>query len=101
MEQGKFLVQGEAKLSGTIAVKGAKNAALKLFAAALLTDQQIILTNVPEVEDISRIAEILRELGCTVEHPVGGTYTVTARALTTSLINPEISKRLRASIVLT
>ena len=97
----QFTINGGKKLSGTIAVKGAKNAALKLFAAALLTDQSVTFSNVPEVEDVQRLSELLGDLGCTVEHPDHGTYRITAANTTTTNINPEISKRLRASVVLT
>jgi UDP-N-acetylglucosamine 1-carboxyvinyltransferase len=101
MADARFLIKGGKKLSGTIEVKGAKNAALKLFAAALLTDKTVTITNVPEVEDIIRTGELLVELGCVVEHPAPGTYLITAKNIATSLINPDVSKQLRASIVLT
>ena len=58
----KFSIRGGKKLKGSIEVKGAKNAALKAFAVALLTTEPVILTNVPEVEDIKRIIDLSQNL---------------------------------------
>jgi len=97
----KFIINGGKKLSGTIEVMGAKNAALKAFAAALLTTETVLIRNVPEVEDIVRMTELLKDLGVDVEHVKRGVYKVTAKKINQFLINPEIAKKLRASIVLT
>jgi UDP-N-acetylglucosamine 1-carboxyvinyltransferase len=59
-------VVGGARLSGDVTVVGAKNSALKLMAAALLTPGRTVLTNVPRITDIAIMAELLRRLGCTV-----------------------------------
>lgn len=97
----RFVINGGKKLKGEIEVKGAKNAALKIFAASILTSRTVKIKNVPEVEDIVRISELLKDLGVQVLHPKHGEYHVTATKIKTSIINPEIAKKLRASIVLT
>ena len=97
----KFIINGGRKLKGRIRVKGAKNAALKIFAASILTSETVKIKNVPEVEDIVRISELLKDLGVQVLHSKHGEYWITASKIKTSTINPEIAKKLRASIVLT
>ena len=96
----RLIINGGKKLGGTIRVNGAKNAAIKLFAAALLIKKPVILKNVPEVEDVTRMSELLRGLGAKVERIKHGEYQITADKLSSSKINPEIAKKLRASIVL-
>jgi UDP-N-acetylglucosamine 1-carboxyvinyltransferase len=59
-------VTGGARLAGEVGVVGAKNSALKLMAAGLLTRGQTVITNVPRITDIAIMAEVLRRLGCTV-----------------------------------
>jgi len=65
-----FLINGlagEKKLNGTIKINGAKNAALKAMAAAILFDGPVTLENVPDNADVTTMTEILRRLGATVE----------------------------------
>ncbi len=59
----KFVIQGGKPLKGEISVSGSKNAALKIFPAALLTEEAIKISNVPEIEDVSRAREMLSFLG--------------------------------------
>src|SRR5215212_10387222 len=61
----KILIRGGVPLSGTIQIGGAKNAALPLMAASLLTSETLILTNVPDLADIRTMANLL------VQHGVG------------------------------
>lgn len=91
---------GRRLLSGEITVAGAKNAALKGIAASMLFRTPIILTNVPEIEDVSRMLEILRTIGATASFKAHRA-TIDTCKLTETTLTPEISKRLRASIVLT
>lgn len=97
----QFIIRGGRKLKGVIEVRGAKNAALKAFAAALLTNKPVTIKNVPEVEDIKRTIELLRRLGAEIKRLRPGEYQVTAREVNSSVIDPGIAKRLRASISLT
>jgi len=84
MSKSKFIVEGlggKKTLRGTIAVKGAKNAALKCLAASVLFDDAVAIKNLPEIEDVKRMQELL----------AGGL----------PILKKEIAERLRASIVLT
>lgn len=64
----KIEVHGPTKVSGVLPVSGAKNSVLKLMAAALLAAGESTITNVPEIQDVTIMAELLRRLGCTVRY---------------------------------
>lgn len=96
----RFEIVGGKPLRGEIHVSGAKNAALKFIAAALLTDEEVRLRNVPEIEDIKRMIEIIRMLGCTVQHPKPHEYTITASTLKTGALPRELAPKIRASLLL-
>jgi UDP-N-acetylglucosamine 1-carboxyvinyltransferase len=66
----RIRIRGGRPLSGEIAIGGAKNASLPVLAAGLLTDQRLLVTNVPRLDDISTMCELLEQLGIAVE-PVG------------------------------
>src|SRR5256886_14446094 len=65
----RYLVTGGTPLEGTVRISGAKNAALKMLAAATLTGERCRFTNVPEIEDVRVMADTLRDLGVVVDHP--------------------------------
>ncbi len=98
---GKFIINGGKKLKGTVEVKGAKNDALVIFSASLLTSQPVTVTNVPEIEDTKRLLELMVILGCKVERLKYGEYKIKADDLKSNLIDPGIAKKIRASILLT
>ena len=62
----RFVVAGGARLSGRVRVSGAKNSVLKLMAASLLAEGTTVLTNVPDILDVTIMGEVLRRLGCDV-----------------------------------
>ena len=68
MNNEVFKVTGGARLSGTVAVPGAKNSVLKLMTAALLAPGLTTLKNVPDIADVEIMAELLTRLGCQVQH---------------------------------
>ena len=71
-----FQISGEKPLHGTVQVSGSKNAALPLFAASLLSDQETILENVPDLSDINFMAEILSELGAEISRIDNNTWKI-------------------------
>lgn len=95
----KFLIRGGKKLSGEIAVKGAKNAALKAMAAALLFENPVVLENMPLIEDVSRAGELLGGLGASIKKRGEGAIEIDPRGAVQSELEQEIAKRLRASVV--
>ncbi len=62
----KFIINGPSKLSGEIEVKGAKNAALKIIPAALLSSEEIEISNLPDIEDIKKALNLLKDLGAKI-----------------------------------
>ncbi len=103
-EQQKFVIQGlggKRVLKGKIPTPGAKNAILKVLAASILFKDELTVENVPEIEDVTRMIELLEDLGIIVERKGPNSYRLLTSDIRTSEISPEISKRLRSSIVLT
>lgn len=99
----RFLIRGlggKRKLSGTIEVSGAKNAALKIMASSILFKDTLRAQHVPNIEDVKRMSDLLNELGCDVKKRNSHTYIFTCgNHIKTDLLS-EISKRMRSSIVL-
>lgn len=96
-----FLISGLAgkkKLSGKVSIPGAKNATLKAMAAAILFEDEVSLSNVPMIEDVSRTADLLAELGAKVTTH-GHLCHIETDGINSTDLSSEISKRLRASIV--
>jgi len=98
----KFQIIGGKPLHGRIATSGAKNAALPAMAAALLTDQRVILHNVPRVRDISTLRSLLEDLGVdsSVTHEAhGNRLEIEARQLLNPVAPYELVKQMRASVL--
>jgi UDP-N-acetylglucosamine 1-carboxyvinyltransferase len=72
---GTFKIEGGHKLKGTLTPQGAKNEALQILAAVLLSSEKITLKNIPEIRDILRMIELLKGLGVKVEKLNKGEYT--------------------------
>src|SRR5574340_141080 len=95
-----FRVEGGRPLAGRVRVSGAKNAALKLMAAALLTGERCRFTNMPEIEDVRVMAETLRDLGVVVDHPAPNVYEVAAGDVDWLFVPLEAAAKMRASFIL-
>src|SRR6266404_3613114 len=97
----KFVIRGGNPLLGTVRVSGAKNAALPAMAAAILTDEPVILENIPDVRDIQTERKLLVSLGAEVELGYGRahhrTTTICARNLSDPEAAYEVVKTMRAS----
>jgi len=104
MTQGteiRYRVRGGTPLQGTVFIQGAKNAALKMIAAALLTDRgRTVLRNVPPIEDVRRAVELAQAVGARVEfHEPERTLVVDASRLTSPVLPAEIARRFRGSVL--
>ncbi|HBM86880.1 MAG TPA: UDP-N-acetylglucosamine 1-carboxyvinyltransferase [Opitutae bacterium] len=94
-----FKVSGNGPLNGEIQVGGAKNAALPILAATLLTDETVVLKNVPDLSDMRFMIEILQHVGAETVQPEPGTWEITAKEI--SHIAPyELVRKMRASVCL-
>ncbi len=96
----KFVVRGGNPLLGTVRVSGAKNAALPCMAAALLTDEPVILEGIPQVRDIETTRQLLAAMGAEVELGYGRAHhrtTICCRHLTAPEASYELVKTMRAS----
>jgi len=96
----KFVIEGGTPLNGEVTPAGNKNAALPLLAACLLTDQPIILRNVPQIKDVSIMRELIESLGAQVEDLDATSWRITARDLQPADLNPDLCRRIRASILI-
>ena len=93
-----MLIEGGRPLNGEAAVSGAKNAALPLLTAALLTAEPVTFTNVPDLNDVSTMLRLLAQMGVKVEHH-GSTVTLDAAGLNQPVAPYEMVKTMRASIL--
>lgn len=93
----KYIINGGRKLRGTVRVQGAKNAVLPLFAAALLTDERVVIHNCPDLIDVSNMARILNSLGAETERR-GDTVTIDTGYMRSYEIPSRLAGELRSSI---
>lgn len=98
-KQRAYLVTGGVPLRGTVRVPGAKNAATKELVAALLTDEQVVLENVPQIGDVDVTIDMLKGLGVKVARK-GSIVTVNAGSLKTSKVAEAFSRKNRIPILL-
>ena len=95
----RFLITGQKRLSGTFTPVGNKNAALPMLAACLLTDETVVLHNVPDIQDVRVMLELLAALGVSVESK-SGTVSLRAAGIRRTRLDRELCRRVRASILL-
>ena len=97
----KFVIAGGVPLSGTIVPAGNKNGALPILAACLLTDDEVVLRNVPRIRDVEAMTLLLEGLGARVEWLGPGEVSIDASDVDGSYaVDPELSERIRASFLL-
>ncbi|MBP7445524.1 UDP-N-acetylglucosamine 1-carboxyvinyltransferase [Zoogloea sp.] len=94
----KLLIEGGARLSGEIAISGAKNAALPILCAALLTTEPVTFTNVPRLNDIATLLRLLEQMGVKVSREAD-VVTLDASGVDNPVASYEMVKTMRASIL--
>lgn len=95
----RFIIRGGSKLSGAFSPMGNKNAALPMLAASVLTDEPVVLRNVPRIVDVEVMGELLASLGADVSFD-GHTARVCAKGLRPRPLDPGLCRRVRSSILL-
>ncbi len=102
-KMSSFTIEGGRTLSGEIRPQGAKNEALEVISAVLLTSEQVTITNVPEILDIKNLVELLADMGVKVQHNAKGEYAFKADNIDVSYVQSSefVSKcaRLRGSVM--
>lgn len=93
-----FIVEGPTRLSGEVATAGAKNAALPCLAAALLTQEPVAFSNLPDVRDIRTLQKLLKHIGASVEASAANA-TVEARSIGSADAPYDLVKTMRASVL--
>lgn len=89
----KYVIKGGSPLEGDVKVSGAKNATLGILAASILTDEDILVENIPDVRDVNIMIESIKELGCTVERVRRDACRINASTISKfSLSDNELSK---------
>jgi UDP-N-acetylglucosamine 1-carboxyvinyltransferase len=95
-----FVIEGRRPLNGRIRAAGNKNAALPIVAACLLTDEPVLLSNVPTIRDVETMLELVADLGVDVEHVGAGEVRIHAGGVAKHELDEELCSRIRASILI-
>jgi UDP-N-acetylglucosamine 1-carboxyvinyltransferase len=101
---GAFEIKGGKPLKGEIIPQGAKNEALQVISAVLLTDQKVTISNIPDIVDVNKLIELLGDMGVLVERTASDTYTFEAKNIDLDFFNSPVFKSkggsLRGSIMI-
>lgn len=93
----KFIIEGGGKLYGRAEIQSAKNSVLPLLAASVLTDEQVIIRDVPAISDVENMLHILSELGCEIRRTTDSVIIDSANAVSHE-IPARLTKELRSSV---
>ncbi len=94
-----LVVEGPAKLNGCVKISGAKNAALPILAATILSESEVMLSNIPDLRDVSTIIELLSDLGSRVTFCEDRMIKFVQEDIKRHLVSFELVKKMRASIL--
>ncbi len=95
-----FLIEGGHPLRGEVTPSGNKNAALPLLTACLLTDEPVVLHNIPNIGDVQTMRQLLENLGVSIETINQNSWRLHARQVCKADLDPQLCRRIRASILL-
>jgi UDP-N-acetylglucosamine 1-carboxyvinyltransferase len=96
----KFTIEGGCPIQGTVKPSGNKNAALPLLAASLLTDQPVVLRNVPRIRDVEDMVRLISGVGVSVQQSDSHDLTIRAQEVRKEQLDPLLCSRIRGSILL-
>jgi UDP-N-acetylglucosamine 1-carboxyvinyltransferase len=95
-----FIIEGGIPLKGEVTPSGNKNAALPMLAATLLTDEPVILHNLPDIRDVRDMCQLIARLGVEMKNLGNNSWRITAKAVRPADLDPDLCSRIRASILL-
>ncbi len=96
----KFIITGGTKLEGSVEISGAKNAAIKMICAAVMTPEVTILNNVPKIADVEVLIQILESIGAKITWIGAHKLKIDAKNINSYYPNPDLMQKMRASVVL-
>jgi UDP-N-acetylglucosamine 1-carboxyvinyltransferase len=96
----EFIIEGGVPLHGEVTPSGNKNAALPLLAACLLTAEPVTLHNIPQIRDVFAMRKLIESVGAQVEELDSNTWRITSREIFASHLDPDLCRKIRASILL-
>ncbi len=96
----EFVIEGGVPLQGEVIPSGNKNAALPLLAACLLTEEPVVLHNLPLIRDVLAMRKLIESLGAQIEEVDANSWRITTKELVASHLDPDLCRRIRASILI-
>lgn len=93
-----FIVEGGYQLSGEIEAQGAKNEALQIICAVLLTQEKVIINNIPDILDVNNLIQLMRDLGVKVEKLGEGSYSFKAENIDIDYMKTDVFRKQSASL---
>lgn len=93
----KYVIKGGCRLTGEVNISGAKNAAVAILPAVILSDSPCRIENIPDISDVKTLTYILKEMGARVEYLGLHTVEIDPRPIMTDIVSAEIARRIRAS----
>lgn len=93
----KLIIKGNKKLQGEVCISGAKNSAVGIVPAAILSDSKCIVKNLPDIEDVRYLKELLSQVGAKVNEGSPGELEIISKSMKNYKVNFEIAKKMRAS----
>ena len=93
----KFIIKGGRRLTGEVVISGAKNAAVAILPAVILSDEPCTIENVPSISDVNISIRILKEMGATVEYLGNNTYRIDPTTIDKCCVPYETARKMRAS----
>ncbi len=104
MSSDIFIVEGSQKLHGSLTPQGAKNEALQVICAVMMTDQKVTIENIPEIQDVKKLLSLLQGLGCEVKRLAPGHFEFQAKDIDLAYLASEEyqaqAKSIRGSVML-
>ena len=96
----RYIIKGGTPLNGEVEISGAKNAALGLLAAAIMTDEEVTIDNLPDVSDINHLIDAIANIGATVDRVDRHCVKIKGDTITSCVVEYEQMKKIRASYYL-
>jgi len=93
----KLIIKGNKKLHGEISISGAKNSAVGIIPAAILSDSKCVIKNLPDIDDVRYLKELLLQLGAKVNASSCGELEIDSNSIKSYKVNYDIAKKMRAS----